>query len=145
MQPVCSVLEEIWPLRVVCDCRAKNPELSCTSACMRDSLTAMGISVQLGSRDVLVHAHPNALGAQWSLKMGIPFKKFSGHHAQMGYLRFHRGHVQCAAVSCHMGRISSVPCRLDAACNIVPIPAVHRAECNDLRGRTCSSAHAVGY
>ena len=62
MQPVCSVLEEIWSLRVVCDCRAKNPESSCKSACMRTSLTVLGISVHLGSRDVLVHAHPNALG-----------------------------------------------------------------------------------
>ena len=47
MQPVCTVLEEVWSLRVVCDCWAKNPELSCTSACMRRSLTTMGISVHL--------------------------------------------------------------------------------------------------
>ena len=63
-------------MRVVCDCRAKNPELLCISACMRESLIAVGISVLLGLRDVLVHAHPNALGAQWSLKMGIPLQSY---------------------------------------------------------------------
>ena len=76
MQPVCSVLEEVWSLKVVCDCRAKNPELSCTSACMRKSLTTMGVSVHLGSHDVLVHAHPNAVGKEWNLKMGIPLQSF---------------------------------------------------------------------
>ena len=76
MQLVCPLLEEIWSPRVVCDCRAKNPELSCTGACMRKSPAAMGISVHLGSRDMLVHAHPNALGAQWSLKMGIPLQSY---------------------------------------------------------------------
>ena len=76
MQPVCSVPEEVWSLRVVCDCRAKNPELLCTSGCMHQSLTAMGISVHLGSRDVLVHVHPNALGKQRNLKMGIPLQSY---------------------------------------------------------------------
>ena len=68
MQPVYSGLEEVWSLKVVCDCRVKNPELSYTSACMRKSLTAMGISVHLGSHDVLVK--------QWNLKMGIPLQIF---------------------------------------------------------------------
>ena len=76
MQPVCIVLEKVWSLGVVCDCRAKNPELSCTGACMRQSLTAMGISVHLASWDVLVHAHPNALGKQWNLKMGILLQSY---------------------------------------------------------------------
>ena len=76
MKPVCSVLEEVWSLKVVCDRRSKNPDLPCTGACMRKSLTAMGISVHLGSLDVLAHAHPNALGKQWNLKMGIPLQSF---------------------------------------------------------------------
>ena len=76
---------------------------------------------------------------------GHPVAKLLGHHVQTGYQHLHRGPVQRAAVSCHMGRVSSVPCRLDVACNIVPVPAVRCAQCNGLRGCTGSSAHAVGY
>ena len=76
---------------------------------------------------------------------GDPIAKLLGHYAQTDYQHLNRGPVQRAAVSCHMGRVFSIPCRLDTACDIVPVPAVRRAQCNDLRGRTGSSAHAMGY
>ena len=114
MKLVCSVLEEVWSLKVVCDCRAKNPELPCTGACMRKSLTAMGISVHLGSLDVLAHAHPNALGKQWNLKMGIPLQSFwaTTRRRVMNTFIGALCNAQCTAVCCHMGGFPSFPCVL---------------------------------
>ena len=36
----------------------------------------MGVSIHVGDIGTLVFAHPNVLGAQWQLKMDIPFQSF---------------------------------------------------------------------
>ena len=57
---------------------------------MRGSVAAMGISMHMYALDLLVYARPNALGAQWQLKLGIPLAaEFLGHHDQESDQHFH--------------------------------------------------------
>ena len=138
MQPVSFVLEEVWSLRVVSDCRAKSPPLLCTSACMPQPLTTPRVAGCVGS------CAPKCPREAMELEDRYPVAKLLGHHAKASYEHFHRGPVQGAAVCCHMWRVRSIPCRLDAPCNIVPVPALCPAQFNDLPHRTGSSAHTVG-
>ena len=76
MSLVCTVMQSIWNLKVVCECRDKDDTVVCVGACMRDRLTAMGVTILLGAPEVCAHAHPNALNEVWGLKLGIPLQSF---------------------------------------------------------------------
>ena len=43
----------------------------CVGTCMRPHMTAMGVSIHVGGGDVFAHAHPDALGPGWQLKLGV--------------------------------------------------------------------------
>ena len=76
MSLVCTVMQDVSGLKVECECRDKDETVVCVGVCMRDSLTAMGVTILRGAPEVCVHAHPNALNGSWGLKLGIPLQSF---------------------------------------------------------------------
>ena len=48
MKVVSNIMEEVWDLKVLCDCQAKDPSLPCLGTCMRTSFAAMGVSIHVG-------------------------------------------------------------------------------------------------
>ena len=76
MYAVCTTMESIWDLRVLCPCRDKDPTLVCHGACMSPSVRCMGVSIYVSPGCCVTHAHPNALDSTWRLKHGAPLQGF---------------------------------------------------------------------
>ena len=69
-----TVLEDICPLHILHECKAKNPVVVCEGKCMMTSLTTMGVCNHIGDEDT-----PKWRGPVVAIKTGHTLAKLLGH------------------------------------------------------------------